>query len=185
MIGETFEEIGKKRGVDPYDAVFDLLLEEGRGMHQLMWTSQSFLKSDLELCMKQPKCTIISDTRVLAPYGTLADRLGSLSGYGWTSEFLGHYIVDRNILSLAEGIRRMTSLPAVRLGLRNRGLLQEGLQADIVVFDSKTTRSTWTIREPRSYPKGFEHVFVNGKETICQGQRLENNSGTVLREPLS
>ncbi|MBF0279479.1 MAG: amidohydrolase family protein [SAR324 cluster bacterium] len=185
LIGETFADIGKYRGVDPYDLVFDLLLEEGPGMHQLMWTSQSFLKSDLELCLGQSECAIISDTRALAPYGALADRLGSLSGYGWTSEFLSYYVKERNVLSLAEGIRRMTSLPAKRLGLRNRGLLQVGLQADIVVFDPNNVKSTWTVQKPRSYPKGFAHVFVNGKETIRQGQRLENNSGSVLRGPLS
>ena len=185
LIGENFEDIGKKRGVDPYDAVFDLLLEEGSHMQQMMWTSQSFLKSDLELCLKHPECAVMSDTQALAPYGELASRLGSLSGYGWTSEFLGYYVNERKVISLAEGVRRLTSLPAERLGLKNRGLLREGFQADIVVFDPKAIKSTWTVRKPRSYPTGIEYVFVNGKETIRQAQRTENNNGMVLRGPFS
>ena len=185
LIGETFENIGKMRGVDPYDAAFDLLLEEGSTMQQLMWTSQGFLKSDLELCLQQPECAVMSDTQALAPYGELANRLGSLSGYGWTSELLGYYVNERKVLSLAEGVRRMTGLPAERLGLKNRGLLREGFQADIVVFDPKMVKSTWTVRQPRSYPTGFEYVFVNGKETLHQGQRTKTNNGMVIRGPFS
>ena len=184
LVGENFEDIGKMRGIDPYDAVFDLLLEEGDEMHQLMWTSRNFLKSDLELCLKHPECAVMSDTQALAPYGVLANRLGSLSGYGWTSELLGYYINERKVLSMAEGVRRLTGLPAERLGIKNRGLLREGFQADIVVFNPKTIKSTWTVRKPQSYPTGIEYVFVNGKETIRQTQRTENNNGMVLRGPL-
>jgi N-acyl-D-aspartate/D-glutamate deacylase len=127
----------------------------------------------------------MSDTQALAPYGELANRLGSLSGYGWTSEFLGYYVNERKVISLAEGVRRMTGLPAERLGLKNRGLLREGFQADIVIFDPKAIKSTWTVREPRSYPTGIEYVFVNGNETLHQGQRTENNNGMVLRGAFS
>ena len=132
---------------DPYDAVLDLLLEEGNDMHQLLWTSHAFLESDIELCLKQPECAVISDTLALAPYGDLATQLGSLSGYGWTSEFLNRYVKERNVMSLSEGVRRLTSLPAQRLGLGDRGLVREGFKADIVVFDPDAIRSTWTVQQ--------------------------------------
>ena len=181
LVGETFEDIGKMRGVDPYDAAFDLLLEEAPAMHRLFWTSNSFRHADLELCLAQSECAVISDTKAVAPYGLLENEIGSLSGYGWTSEFLSKYVVDNQSLSLAEGIRRMTSLPAERLGLNDRGLIKEGYKADIAVFDLEAVKSTWTIKEPRSYAKGFEHVFVNGVATIQNGERTNDNCGTVLR----
>lgn len=181
LVGATFEDIGKMRGVDPYDAAFDLLLEEAPAMHRLFWTSNSFKNSDLEMCLQQPECAVISDTKAVAPYGMLENEIGSLSGYGWTSEFLSKFVKEKNTLSLAEGIRRMTSLPAERLGLTTRGLIREGYKADLAVFDLDAVRSTWTIKEPRSYAKGFEHVFVNGVQTVVNGNRTDDNRGTVLR----
>lgn len=185
LIGETFEDIGKMRGVDPYDAAFDLLLEEAPGMHRLFWTSNSFLESDLDLCLSQSECAVISDTKALAPYGLLEKKVGSLSGYGWTSEFLSKYVKDKKTLSLSEGIRRMTSLPAERLGLKDRGLIKEGYNADIAVFNPDNVKSTWTIKEPRSYAQGFDYVLVNGVQSIAKGKRTDNNNGAVLRGPYS
>lgn len=182
LIGITFEEIGRMRGVDPYDAAFDLLLEEAPAMDRLFWTSNSFREKDLDLCLSQKECAVISDTKALAPYGALENEVGSLSGYGWTTEFLEKYVKEKNIVALGEGIRRMTSLPAERLGLKDRGLIKEGYKADIAVFDPSAVSSTWTVKQPRTYAKGFEHVFVNGVHTISKGQRTDNNNGMVLRE---
>lgn len=182
LIGITLEEIGRMRGVDPYDAAFDLLLEEAPNMRGLLWTSNSFRENDLDLCVAQADCAIISDTKALAPYGALKDEVGSLSGYGWTTEFLHKYVKKKQIVSLSEGIRRMTSLPAARLGLKDRGLIKEGYKADIAVFNPDTVESTWSVKQPRTYAKGFEHVFVNGVQTISKGKRTEENKGEVLRE---
>ena len=185
LIGETLEDIGKMRGVDPYDAVFDLLLEEAPGIHRLFWTSNSFRVEDMKLCLEQSDCAVISDTKALAPWGMLGGEVGSLSGYGWTSEFLSKYVRDEKTLSLSEAIRRMSSLPAQRLGLKDRGVLKEGYKADIAVFGPNTVSSTWTIKSPRRFAKGFEHVFVNGQQTIHQGERTQFDPGAVLRGPYS
>ena len=182
LIGETFTDIGGMRGVDPYDAAFDLLLEEAPDMHELFWTSNSFRETDLEFCLGQPDCAVISDTKALAPYGRLQNDVGSLSGYGWTTEFLKKFVAEKKTLTLAEGIQRMTELPARRLGLKDRGLIKKGYKADIAVFDPNGVESTWTIKQPRSYAKGFQHVFVNGVQTFANGERTDNNSGQVLRE---
>ena len=173
------------RGIDPYDLVFDLLLEEGSAMYQLLWTSNSFSQADLKLCLEQNECAVISDTLALAPYGPLEKKVGSLSGYGWTPEFLNKYVNEKNIISIEDGIRRMTSLPAQRLGVKDRGILKENMKADIVVFDTSSIRSTWTVKEPRSYPTGIEHVFVNGRQSISAGKRTSVNNGTVLRAPFA
>jgi len=184
LVGENFSELGRARGKHPYDVVFDLLLEEGAGMHQLLWTSQAFSQEDIDLCLEQDECAVISDTLALAPYGNLEEQLGSLSGYGWTSEFLSRYVRERKVLSLPEAVRRLTSLPAERLGLRDRGQIREGLKADLAVFDHDAISSTWTVEQPRNYPQGIRYVTVNGQLTIDAGARTENNGGGVLRAPL-
>ena len=111
-------------------------------MHRLFWTSLNFRQEDLELGLEQPDCAIISDTKALAPYGLLENELGSLSGYGWTTELLSKYVKGKGTVSLAEGVRRMTSLPADRLGLKDRGLVKTGYKADLTVFDPDAVKST-------------------------------------------
>ena len=181
LVGETFADIGRRRNTSPFDAALDLIEEEGEGMGGLLWTSHSFDDDDIDLCLSQPECAVISDTLALAPYGTLAKVVGSVSGYGWAARFLGSYVRERNVLSLEEAIRRMTSLPAQRLGMGDRGLLQPGLAADVTVFDKAAIRSRCTIKEPRAYASGIVHVLVNGRFAMRDGARTEVDNGAVLR----
>ena len=181
LVGATFEEIGRSRGIAPHDAVLDLLREEGEGLHQLLWTSRSFIEDDLRLCLQQPACAVISDTLALAPYGPLEDQIGSLSGYGWAARFLDRYVRDQRVLSLSEGIRKLTAIPAARLGLSNRGTIAAGQQADIVVFDAERIASRCTIAAPRRYATGIAHVLVNGTPVMRDGARTDQNPGSVLR----
>ncbi len=181
LVGMTFEDIGKKRGVDPYDAVMDLLLEEDVNMNHLMWTSQSFSDADIKLALSQPDCAVISDTLALAPYGCLEHHIGSLSGYGWAARFLQHYVRDQNVLSLEEGVRRLTSLPASRVGITGRGRIETGAYADITVFDAESIESRCDVAHPRRYATGIAHVLVNGGIALQDGDRTDVNQGTVLR----
>lgn len=182
IVGLDFEEIGRMRGVDPYDAVLDILLEEGEDMLSCIWTSKSFRDSDLDLCLQQPECAVMSDTVAVANEGILKEHIGSLSGYGWAARFLQYYVRDRGVLSLAEGLRKITSIPAERLGLKKRGLLKPGYQADICVFDEANITSNATARNPRRYASGIAHVLVNGKLSMHNGTRTQVNAGQVLRE---
>ncbi|MCW2305901.1 N-acyl-D-amino-acid deacylase family protein [Rhodobium gokarnense] len=181
LVGMTFDEIGRKRGADPYDAVLDLLVEEDEDMNQLMWTSQSFSEDDIELALGHDDCAVISDTLALAPYGCLKHHIGSLSGYGWAARFLQHYVRDRGVLTLGEALRRLTSLPAARLGIADRGTLKVGARADITVFDAKTIESHTDVDNPRRYATGVAHVMVNGGIAMRDGERTDVNSGEVLR----
>ena len=183
LVGETIKDIAEMRNCDPFDAVFDLIIEEGINMHQLMWTSNSFRVKDLEECIKHDKCAIMSDTLALSPEGKLKNKLGSLSGYGWTSEFLSYYTKRKNILPLSESIRRLTSLPAERLGIKDRGLIKKGFKADLTVMDYEKVESTWSIREPRKYPTGFEYVFVNGKPALSNGEKTKIFNGNIIKSP--
>jgi N-acyl-D-aspartate/D-glutamate deacylase len=181
LIGADFAEIGKMRGVDPYDAVFDLLIEEAHNMSRLLWTSHAFREADIDLCLSQPECAVISDTAALAPDGVLKDHIGSLSGYGWAARFLQRYVHDRGVLPLPEAIRRLTSLPADRIGLKTRGRLMKGSKADICVFDPSTIASHCSVKEPRKYATGIKHVLVNGQFAMRDSSRKDVNAGQVLR----
>lgn len=182
LMGATFAEIGKMRGVDPYDALMDMLIEEGEDAPRLMWATRSFTDRDIEMAMRDAHCAVISDTAALAPYGVLKDDLYSLSGYGWAARFLQHYVRDRKVLTLQEAIRRITSLPASRAGLKQRGCLRPGYWADITVFSPELIESRFTAHQPRQYPAGIVHVLVNGKLAMRDGQRTESNAGQVLRD---
>ena len=181
LVGETFEDIGRMRNTSPFDAALDLLQEEGERMGGLLWTSHSFSDDDIELCLAQPGCAVISDTLALAPYGALEKTVGSVSGYGWAARFLGHYVRERKVLSLQEGISRITAVPAERLGLSDRGRLEPGLAADVTVFDKGAIHSRCTIREPRTYAGGIVHVLVNGRFAMRDGARTDVDNGSVLR----
>lgn len=182
IVGADFAEIGRMRNCHPYDAVLDILLEEGENMMACMWSSRSFRETDVELCLGQPECAVISDTVAVANDGILKDHVGSLSGYGWAARFLQHYVRDRQILSLGEAIHKITALPAARLGLKNRGRLQPGCHADICVFDAANIASNATAKNPRRYASGIAHVLVNGVLAMDDGQRTRDNGGQVLRE---
>lgn len=182
LVGADFAEIGRMRGVDPYDAVFDILLEEGENLMATMWTSRSFRDSDVDLCLRQAECAVISDTVAIANDGILKDHIGSLSGYGWAARFLQHYVRDRGILTLAEGLAKITSIPAERLGLNGRGKLREGYHADICVFDATAISNNATVRHPRRYASGIAHVLVNGVLSMRNGERTPANAGQVVRD---
>jgi len=181
LVGLTFEDIGARRKTDPYDAALDLLVEEGNQMSHLMWTSQSFSEADIRLAISQPDCAIISDTLALAPEGCLKHHIGSLSGYGWAARFLQHYVRDHGVLTLAEGLRRLTVLPAARLGIRDRGILKKGAWADITVFDADQIASHCDVAEPRRFATGIAHVLVNGVFSMLDGARTTDDGGCVLR----
>ena len=132
--------------------------------------------------MQQPECAVISDTVAIANEGILKDHIGSLSGYGWAARFLQYYVRDRNVLSLGEALRKITSIPAARLGIKQRGSLKAGYYADICVFDKASIASNATARHPRRYASGVAHVLVNGRLSMRDGERTPVNAGQVLRE---
>lgn len=181
LVGMNFAEIGRLRGVDPYDAVLDLLIEEGDGLPQVMWTSHSFSDADVCMCLREPKCIVMSDTLALSQRGPLKGAIGSLSGYGWTARLLGHYARERGVLSLPDAVNRITLRPAERLRLVDRGRLRAGAYADLAVFDAKAVEDLSSVRQPLHHPAGFVHVMVNGRLAVRDGIRNDEQSGRVLR----
>jgi N-acyl-D-aspartate/D-glutamate deacylase len=101
--------------------------------------------------------------------------------YGSYPRVLGQFVRDERRLSLEEAVRKMTSAPAARLGLRERGLLRDGYAADVVVFDPARVRSNATYHEPRQFPDGIEHVIVNGELVVDGGHHTGARPGRALR----
>jgi N-acyl-D-aspartate/D-glutamate deacylase len=100
--------------------------------------------------------------------------------FATTARMLGHYARDEKLFSVEEAVRKMTSLPARRLGLQDRGLIRVGMKADLVVFDPATVRDTATFENPLAYPEGIPCVVVNGKVVLDAGKRTRQRPGRAL-----
>jgi N-acyl-D-amino-acid deacylase len=101
-------------------------------------------------------------------------------GYGTNARVLGKYVREEKIISLEEAIRRMTSLPAQKFQLKDRGLIKEGMAADVVIFDEKEVQDMATFEDPHQYTKGFKYVIVNGKMVVENGNHTGVRSGMPL-----
>ncbi|MDQ3279722.1 MAG: amidohydrolase family protein, partial [Bacteroidota bacterium] len=100
--------------------------------------------------------------------------------YGTNARVLGKYVRGEKVISLEEAVRRMTSLPAQKFGLKDRGLLREGMAADVVVFDEKEVADLSTYEKPHAYSKGFRYVVVNGQLVVEEGKHTGTRSGTIV-----
>lgn len=103
--------------------------------------------------------------------------------YGSNVRVLGHYVRELHVLTLEEAVRKMTSLPASFLGLKDRGLLKEGYAADIVLFDADEVSDTATFEKPASYPVGVPYVIVNGVLVIDDGEHTRTRPGQPVLGP--
>src|SRR5439155_15109707 len=122
-------EISQERGTDPYDTVYDLLLAEIDDLHGLMVIAYAYRAEDLHIAFEHPNCVVGSDAVALAPDGPLGGQ--SFHGaYSWAAWFLRYFVREKKVLTLEEAIRRITSLPARRLGLTDRGMICKGAWAD-------------------------------------------------------
>jgi N-acyl-D-amino-acid deacylase len=180
-VGVDFATLGRLRRADPFDVVLDLLRDEGPALAQLLWTARNFEDADLCACLRDTRCSVMSDSLTVSDRGPLQGVIGSLGGYGWTARLLGHYARERGVLTLEAAVHCLSGRPAARLGLRDRGVLREGAFADVVVFDAATVGDRSAMGAVARHPDGFLHVFVNGEPVLRDGQRNEACPGRVLR----
>jgi N-acyl-D-amino-acid deacylase len=178
--GKTVEEIARIREKDPAEAFFDLLLEEHGQV-----TCMPFMmnEKDVQTALREPWVDIASDGSSLSTEGLLSAGHPHPRNFGTFPRILGHYVRDEKVLTLEDAVRRMTSLPAQRLGLKDRGLLREGYWADVVVFDPGRVSDTATFASPKQYPEGINFVLVNGRVVIDRGNHTGERPGMALRGP--
>ncbi len=179
LVGKTFAEIAAMQQKDPYDVLFDLLLSEGAGFYDVMWEGEIYRPEDRDTVLRHPLSSVCCDGRTLAPYPPLSQR-SYHHVYSWVPYLLRHHVRERKILTLEEAIRKITSLPASRLGLTDRGLVRQGLAADLVVFDPNTIEDRASLDQPHEYPEGINYVLVNGALVLDKGRHTGALPGKVL-----
>lgn len=169
--GRSLADVMAERGVDAVDAVCDLLLAEDLRVNQV--TSGPWHET-MHHFVVHPVGMFGSDS-------TFIGAKPSPRTYGSFPRVLGEFVRERELLGLEEAVRKMTSAPAARLGLGDRGRLADGYMADVVVFDPRTVAANATYDEPRRYPTGIEHVIVNGKIVVDAGVHTGALPGRVVR----
>lgn len=189
LLGRSVADIAAERGRDPLDTYLDLIVEEGDAIAAIFDYIDA-AQIDAVLC--HPHCMICSDGEVERLPRPGDDASYSPCSFGEYAGLLERFVRDRAVLRLEEAVRKMTSLPAQRFGLWDRGVLRPGARADVVVFDLERVRDRATNLYPHSYPfenmphryaEGFDYVFVNGEPVVWEGAHTGQRSGRVLRGP--
>ncbi|MBN1222770.1 MAG: D-aminoacylase [Candidatus Aminicenantes bacterium] len=177
LVGKYIREAAEQAGQDPYEFACDLLISEGGELSIIGFGMDD---QNTSLVLKHPLVMLCSDGVALAPYGKLSEGIPHPRNYGAFPRFLGKYVREEKLLPLAEAIKKMTSMPAQRLGLKERGTLKKGNYADIVVFDAATVKDRATFTQPELYPQGIDYVLVNGTVVIKSGEHTGELPGKIL-----
>ena len=176
--GMRVAEAAKQAGKDPFNFVFDLLIEERGSIGCVYFIID---EADLALAMKQPWVAVGSDGSALATDGPLRAGVPHPRNFGTFPRVLGRYVREMKVISLEEAIRKMTSLPASILGLTDRGTISVGQWADLVIFDPATVADRATFEDPFQYPVGIDTVLVNGTVVLDEGTHTNARPGKVLK----
>jgi N-acyl-D-amino-acid deacylase len=177
--GKSITDINKLMGrrskaTEEAETIMDMVEKGGA---QMVYHSMN--EDDVKYIMKYPFCMSGADAGVPVP----GKGMPHPRGYGTNARVLGKYVRDEKVISLEEAIRRMTSLAAQKFQLKDRGLLKEGMAADLVIFDDKTVSDHATFEQPHQYSTGFYYVLVNGQLVVENGKHTGARSGISLYGP--
>jgi dihydroorotase/N-acyl-D-amino-acid deacylase len=178
--GKNLAQIAAEWHEDGLDAALDLVAKD-RGMTGVAVFGMS--DEDIAYALRQPWVSIGVDSPGVAPEGLLGRELSHPRGYGAFPRILRKYVREEHLLTLEEAIRKFTSLPAKRMRLADRGVLEPGRWADVVVFDPQTVRDVATFDDPNRYALGMRFVLVNGVPVIEGGKMTGAKPGRVIRGP--
>jgi N-acyl-D-aspartate/D-glutamate deacylase len=178
--GKTVAQIAEAQKKSQLDALFDFIIGDKGQTGALYFMAN---ENDLMYGLKQPWTSLCLDASEMSLDGPLYEPHTHPRAFGAMPRFLGHYVRDQHLLPLEQGIRKMTSLPAQRERLVNRGLLKEGYFADITVFDPATIQDVATYAQPAQVSKGVKYVFVNGQLEFEDGKLTGRTAGRGLRGP--
>ena len=180
LTGKTLAEVAKMRGKDPITTIMDLIAEDESRIGTIYWLmSEENVKKE----MVKPWISFCSDEASQAPEGPFLKSNPQPRAYGSFVRVLGKYVRDEKVIPMKEAIRRLSGFPATNLGLNHRGMLKEGMFADVVVFDPATITDHATFDKPHQYATGVKHVFVNGVQVIKDGEHTGAKPGRALWGP--
>lgn len=180
LTGKSLAEIAKTRKTDPVETIMDLLLEDRSRIETIYFLmSEANIRKEIA----KPWVSFGSDEASQAPEGAFLKSNPHPRAYGNFARLLGRYVREEKIISLAEAVKRITGMPATNLGLDHRGFVQEGMFADVVVFDPKTIADRATFEKPHQYSVGVKHVFVNGVQVLKDGEHTGAKPGRALWGP--
>ncbi|MCX7599631.1 MAG: amidohydrolase family protein [Armatimonadetes bacterium] len=175
--GMKLSEAAEKANADAFSLAVDMILA-ARGQVNAVFFSMS--EEDVRQALAHPLASVCTDGLALCPDGPTSRGKPHPRCYGAFARFLGHYVRDEGLMDWPEAIRKCTSWPASRLGLRSRGLLRPGYAADIVIFDPQALRDTATFDQPHRPAQGIRYVIVNGVISVADGQFTGALGGQVL-----
>lgn len=176
--GKTMAEVAREMGKEPCEALFDFLLEEKLRISAIYF---SMSEENLRRILQKPYVMVGSDASARAINGP--SRLGKPHprAFGSFPRVLSKFVREEKVLTIEEAVMKMTSLPAQKLGLKDRGIIKPGGFADLVVFNPERVHDTATYTEPYSYPMGIRHVIVNGSVVVRDGAYTGAKPGKILR----
>jgi N-acyl-D-amino-acid deacylase len=178
--GKTLAEVARLRGKSPEETAMDLVVED----HSRVGTVYFLMSEEnVKLGLQQPWVALGSDEGSYLPEGVFLKFQPHPRAYGNFARFLGHYVRDEHVATLADAIRRLSALPAQNLKLRDRGELKPGDFADIVVFDAATIADHATFDQPQQFATGVRDVFINGVQVLKNGEHTGAKPGQVVRGP--
>jgi N-acyl-D-amino-acid deacylase len=178
--GKTFREIGEIAGKDPFDCVYDILADEGEGMGEVKINGVLFSEGDIIEWLSDPLFSIASDGMAAKVEGPSTRFTFHPLNYGWVPTVTQKWVREVRIFSLEKAIQKMTSMPAARFELHDRGLLRAGMAADVIVFDPTKFKTRSTYLKPNIYAEGMDYVLVNGKFALENGKPTGALAGRVL-----
>jgi N-acyl-D-amino-acid deacylase len=179
-VGKTFREIGELTGKDPFDVVYDILADEGELRDEVWINGVLFSEGDIIEWLSDPLFSIASDGMSVTESGAAAKFAFHPTNYGWTPTVIQKYVRELRAFSLETAVMKMTSMPAARFGLYDRGVLRAGAKADVIVFDPAALKTRATYLKPNVYAEGMEYVIVNGQTALAAGKPTGVLAGRVL-----
>jgi N-acyl-D-amino-acid deacylase len=180
LTGKTLGEVARMRGKSPEETAMDLVIEDGSRVGTVYFLmSEDNVKREVGL----PWMSFGSDEGSPAPEGVFLKSHSHPRAYGNVARLLGHYVRDEHAATLQDAVRRLTSLPASNLGIRQRGSLKPGFYGDVVVFDPATIQDHATYDKPDQLATGVDDVFVNGVQVLKDGVHTGAKPGRVVRGP--
>lgn len=178
--GKTLAQVAKERGTSIQDTAMDLVVEDGSRV-QVVYFLMS--EDNVRKQIKLPWVSFGADASSMATEGVFLKTSTHPRSYGNVARLLGKYVRDEHVIPLEEAVRKLTSLPATTLRIKERGKLASGYFADVVVFDPKTVNEHGTYEKPHQYATGVAHVWVNGVRVLKDGEHTGATPGRVVRVP--